>query len=66
MCIRDSTTVVPGGMRAFCDEPRLTDGKLDYVPGVAKSADEAVVRPVSDAFDPQGGLRLLRGNLGRS
>ena len=62
----DITTVVPGGMRAFCDEPRLTDGKLDYVPGVAKSADEAVVRPVSDAFDPQGGLRLLRGNLGRS
>jgi phosphogluconate dehydratase len=62
----DIATVVPGGMRAFCDEPRLTDGKLDYTPGIAKSADEAVVRPVSDAFDPQGGLRLLRGNLGRS
>jgi len=58
--------VVAGGMRAFCDEPRLTEGKLDYTPGVAKSADEAVVRPVSDAFDPHGGLRLLRGNLGRS
>ena len=62
----DIATVVPGGMRAFCDEPRLVEGKLDYVPGIAKSADEAVVRPVSDAFDPQGGLRLLRGNLGRS
>jgi phosphogluconate dehydratase len=62
----DIATVVPGGMRAFCDEPRLTDGKLDYTPGIAKSADETVVRPVSDAFDPQGGLRLLRGNLGRS
>jgi phosphogluconate dehydratase len=62
----DIATVVPGGMRAFCDEPRLVEGKLDYVPGIARSADDAVVRPLSDAFDPQGGLRLLRGNLGRS
>ena len=62
----DIATVVPGGMRAYCDEPRLADGKLDYSPGIEKSADEAVVRPVSDAFDPHGGLRLLRGNLGRS
>ncbi len=62
----DIATVVPGGMRAYCDEPRLADGKLAYSPGIEKSADEAVVRPVSDAFDPHGGLRLLRGNLGRS
>jgi phosphogluconate dehydratase len=62
----DIATVVPGGMRAYCDEPRLADGKLDYSPGIEKSADESVVRPVGDAFDPQGGLRLLRGNLGRS
>ena len=62
----DIATVVPGGMRAYCDEPRLADGKLEYSPGVDRSADEAVVRPVSDAFDPHGGLRLLRGNLGRS
>ena len=62
----DIATVVPGGMRAYCDEPRLADGKLDYSPGIEKSADEAVVRPVGNAFDPHGGLRLLRGNLGRS
>ncbi|MET0582858.1 MAG: dihydroxy-acid dehydratase, partial [Pseudoxanthomonas sp.] len=46
----DIATVVPGGMRAFCDEPRLTEGKLDYTPGIAASADEAVVRPVGNAF----------------
>ncbi|MEO6102733.1 MAG: dihydroxy-acid dehydratase, partial [Pseudoxanthomonas sp.] len=62
----DIATVVAGGMRAYCDEPRLADGKLAYSPGLAKSADDAVVRPITDAFDPQGGLRLLRGNLGRS
>jgi phosphogluconate dehydratase len=62
----DVPTVVPGGMRAYCDEPRLSEGRLDYTPGVAASADPEVVRPVSAPFDLQGGLRLLRGNLGRS
>ncbi|RYZ73531.1 MAG: phosphogluconate dehydratase [Lysobacteraceae bacterium] len=62
----DVATVVPGGMRAYCDEPRLSEGRLDYAPGVAASADPEVVRPVSAPFDLQGGLRLLRGNLGRS
>jgi phosphogluconate dehydratase len=64
--MHDLPTIVAGGMRAFCEEPRLQDGKLAYAPGIAASADTAVVRPVSDAFEAQGGLRLLRGNLGRS
>src|SRR3546814_788532 len=61
----DIATVVPGGMRAYCDEPRLAaDGTLDHAPGIAASADETVVRPASAPFEAQGGLRLLRGNLG--
>lgn len=64
--MHDLPTIVPGGMRAFCDEPRLEDGKLAYAPGVAQSADREVVRGVAEPFEAQGGLRLLRGNLGRS
>jgi phosphogluconate dehydratase len=62
----DLPTVVDGGMRAYAQEPRLQDGGVVFVPGAATSADEAVVRPASNAFEAQGGLRLLRGNLGRS
>ena len=62
----DLATIVPGGMRAYCDEPRITDGSLGYVPGAAGSGDETVVRPVSNPFEAQGGLRLLSGNLGRA
>src|SRR3546814_3528976 len=52
-------------MRAYCDEPRLAaDGTLDHAPGIAQSPDETVVRPASAPFEAQGGLRLLRGNLG--
>ncbi|HET7126653.1 MAG TPA: dihydroxy-acid dehydratase, partial [Lysobacter sp.] len=35
-------------------------------PSATTSGDDAVLRPVADAFEAQGGLRLLRGNLGRA
>lgn len=62
----DLPTVVDGGMRAFAQEPRLQDGVVTFVPGTATTADAEVARPVADAFESQGGLRLLRGNVGRS
>jgi phosphogluconate dehydratase len=62
----DLPTVVPGGMRAYADEPRIADGALAYAPGITESGDDSVVRPASRPFEAQGGLRLLRGNLGRS
>ena len=62
----DATTIAEGGMRAFAQEPRLTDGKVSYVPAADVSGDEEVVRPASNPFEAQGGLRLLRGNIGRS
>ena len=64
--MHDLTTIVPGGMHAFTREPRLVDGELDYADGSRDSGDLAVVRPVSEPFEAHGGLRLMRGNLGRS
>ena len=57
----DLATVMPGGMRAWCDEPHLGDGGLAWAPTVAESGDETVLRPASAPFEAQGGLRLLRG-----
>jgi len=62
----DLLTVAKGGMRAYAQEPRLINGQLSYTPALERSADENVVRPVAAPFEAQGGLRLLRGNLGRS
>ena len=58
-------TVVPEGMRAYAREPRLEHGTLSSAPAAALSADESVVRTVAAPFEAQGGLRLLRGNIGR-
>ena len=62
----DLPTIAAGGMQAYTTEPRLLDGALGYVPGVGRSADEEVVRPASNPFEANGGLRLVTGNLGRA
>ncbi|WP_024901810.1 dihydroxy-acid dehydratase domain-containing protein [Robbsia andropogonis] len=36
-----------------------------WVDAVAQSLDPAVLRPATDPFSPDGGLRLMRGRLGR-
>ena len=62
----DIPTLVPGGMRAYADEPRVDGESLVYAPAPAASADDTVVRGVADPFEAHGGLRLVRGNLGRA
>ncbi len=62
----DLATIAEGGMRAYAQEPRLIDGKVVYAPAVAHSADTEVVRPATEPFEAQGGLRLLKGNIGSS
>ena len=62
----DVRTISPGGMADYTREPRLDGERLYWVPGAGASADPGVVRPVADPFEAQGGLRLLRGNLGQS
>ena len=62
----DVNTVWGRGLRHYTTEPRLSDGKLDHVEGIGRSADTQVLKPADDPFDAEGGLRLLHGNLGRS
>ena len=62
----DVMTVWGPGLGAFAREPFLDGGKLVWRDGAHKSHDEKILRPVSNAFSADGGLKLLRGNLGRS
>jgi len=62
----DVTTVMGQGLGAYTNEPCLQDGKLAWRPVPAVSGDTSVLRPVSEPFSADGGLRLLQGNLGRS
>jgi phosphogluconate dehydratase len=61
----DVTTVAGKGLSHYTEEPKLIDGELKWVPGVAVSQDTNVLRGIGEPFQPDGGLRLMRGKLGR-
>lgn len=54
------------GLDAYECAPELTpNGGVEWSQQVTESKDTAVLRKFSDPFDKEGGLRLLRGNLGQ-
>jgi phosphogluconate dehydratase len=62
----DVTTVMGEGIQAYFQEPSLVDGELVWRDGVSESLDRDILRPASDPFQKDGGLRLVQGDLGRA
>ena len=62
----DVATVAGEGLDAYRREPVLDGSALAYRPGPSRSADTDVLRPAAEPFAPDGGLRMLAGNLGRA
>ncbi len=60
----DVRTVNGDGMDHYTTEPKLIDGELKWEAGAGKSLNEKIVRPITDPFQPTGGLRTLTGALG--
>jgi phosphogluconate dehydratase len=54
------------GLRPYTREPWLDNGLLAWRDAPAASLDKSIVRPVCDPFSPDGGLKLVQGNLGRA
>jgi len=66
----DVTTVAGGdGLHAYSREPIQNNhaeaDSILYRMGPSESGDTEVLTAVSDPFRPDGGLRLLKGNIGR-
>ncbi|MES2815113.1 MAG: phosphogluconate dehydratase [Pseudomonadota bacterium] len=61
----NAKTIVGEGLESYRQEPVLSSGTLAWRDGPKASLNEKVVRPASDPFAPQGGLKQLTGNLGR-
>ncbi len=62
----DVTTIAGEGLHRYLNEPYLEEGELKWREGTSTSLDEDVVRDASNPFDVTGGLKLLKGNLGRA
>lgn len=62
----DVQTITGRGLERYAAEPKLRDGKLEWEPGPERSANEKILRPAQEPFAATGGLRHLKGNLGRA
>ncbi|WP_035614413.1 phosphogluconate dehydratase [Hyphomonas johnsonii] len=56
---------VAGPISGYDREPYLEDGAVVWRDAPAASADLDILRPASDPFSKDGGLRLMNGPLGR-
>jgi phosphogluconate dehydratase len=63
---RDVAAVDAGGLEAYGRTPVLRDGRLAWQAAPAESGDDRILRKAKAPFSPHGGLKLLRGNLGRA
>ena len=62
----DVTTIVGQGLEDYTREPALREGKLVWIDGPAESLDASIVRGAGEPFAPDGGIKVLDGNLGRA
>ncbi len=62
----DVQTILGSGLRLFCKEPCVEDEVLAWRDAEAVSLDNNILRPASDPFDSEGGLRVVEGEIGRA
>ena len=61
----DIRTVYGASLADGAQEPVMDGDTLTWNAAPVKSGDDSMLRPVTAPFQPEGGLRLLQGNLGR-
>ena len=59
-------TVAGPGLTRYAQEPWLSNEGLAWRDSPANSGDREVLRRATDPFSGDGGLKLLKGNLGRA
>jgi phosphogluconate dehydratase len=62
----DVRTVAGHGLWRYTTEAGLDGAGVTWEEGPKRSHDDTVLRGADDPFSPDGGLRMLDGNLGRS
>ncbi len=61
----DTLTNAGTGLAAYTMEPWMDGETLAWRPAPERSLDETILRPGTDPFEREGGLRLVDGTLGR-
>jgi phosphogluconate dehydratase len=62
----DIVTVGGDGLELYARKPKLDGDTLIWENAPPAPLDETMLRPASNPFNPDGGMRLVQGNLGRA
>ncbi|SFI74469.1 phosphogluconate dehydratase [Methylobacterium brachiatum] len=62
----DILTVAGQSLRDHARDPKLDGDALTFEDAVPESLDETMIRRPENPFQPDGGMRLVTGNLGRA
>ncbi|WP_286235785.1 phosphogluconate dehydratase [Thalassotalea sediminis] len=62
----DVETICGSGLERYTKQPEIVDGKLQWVDSTDVSGDPEVIATTQSPFKPDGGLKVLKGNLGTS
>jgi phosphogluconate dehydratase len=62
----DVHTILGRGLKHFIKEPKISDNHLTWDNVVSASLNENIVRSVENPFSSEGGIKILKGNVGRS
>ena len=62
----DVETICGRGLSRYTKRPMLENGELVWVDGAKESGDDQVIATVSKPFKADGGLKVMKGNLGTS
>jgi phosphogluconate dehydratase len=61
----DVKTINGTGLDGYTAEPKLDGDRVRWETGARASLNDRILRPASDPFAKTGGLKQLKGNLGR-
>ena len=60
----DVTTVLGNGLEKYTKQPILESSGLSFKPSKNESLDQEIIRPANNPFDTEGGIKVLKGDLG--
>jgi phosphogluconate dehydratase len=62
----DVNTIIGKGLIQYTKEPKIEGNEIVFQEGSKTSLNESILRPVNNPFSTNGGIVMLKGNIGRS
>ena len=62
----DVTTILGNGLTTYTQEPYIVSKTLAWRDGAKESLNDSIIRDASNPFSKDGGIKIIKGNVGRS